>query len=508
MSDNNRKEWSELSAIEKAEVMKIALQSGISDLEGIKTAYNSYANGGSVYINKKDSAPKKRKYVPSDSIKKRISNWEGKAMTGAKDPLSGKFLTNNSFEYEADAFTNALSESVKHQVLSNPNLADNLFSYSYNVGAGAFKNRVVPAIEDYYNGTGAASQIAASMWASGDSKLRGLHNRREEEKAGVRASLYNRGRAEVPSSTEFVNPFSKREENKEILNWAEPFKSRDIARDYVEQNNWDRAVDAYKWDNWPLVPQYEPNEYKNGGGIHIKPSKKGTFTAAAKKHGKSVQAFASQVLAHPENYSTAMRKKANFARNAAKWHGYGGHIYDGTEEESQQMHRPPIVPFTRSKEVIITPDKEYTYYLNTLPDNQRLTPNNEYDSYLYWKLHGKPKDFKEAYAKGMFNYDHSDNGYHANSIAWGKDGIGYFMKPKTHSTVHMETDWFNKGLVAEEGGWQRPETFQEWKDAREFRNSYELVDDPNRPNFYRYQPKKKSLGGHLYDKGSILLDLI
>jgi len=324
MSDNNRKEWNRLSAVEKAEVMKIALQSGISDLEGIKAAYNSYANGGSVYVNKKDSAPKKRKYVPSDSIKKRISNWEGKAMTGAKDPLSGKFLTNNSFEYEADAFANALPESVKHQVLSNPSLADNLFSYSYNVGAGAFKNRVVPAIEDYYNGTGSASQIAASMWASGDSKLRGLHNRREEEKAGVRASLYNRGRAEVPSSTEVVNPFSKREENREILNWAEPFKSKDIARNYVEQSNWDRAVDAYNWDNWPLVPQYEPNEYKNGGGIHIKPSKKGTFTAAAKKHGKSVQAFASQVLAHPENYSPAMRKKANFARNAAKWHADGG----------------------------------------------------------------------------------------------------------------------------------------------------------------------------------------
>ena len=62
------------------------------------------------------------------------------------------------------------------------------------------------------------------------------------------------------------------------------------------------------------------NEYAEGGGIHIAPSKKGTFTAAATKHGKSVQAFASQVLAHKENYSPAMVKKANFARNAAHWH--------------------------------------------------------------------------------------------------------------------------------------------------------------------------------------------
>ena len=58
---------------------------------------------------------------------------------------------------------------------------------------------------------------------------------------------------------------------------------------------------------------------KRYGGIHIKPSKRGTFTAAAKKHGMSVQGFASKVLANKDNYSPAMVKKANFARNASKW---------------------------------------------------------------------------------------------------------------------------------------------------------------------------------------------
>ena len=70
----------------------------------------------------------------------------------------------------------------------------------------------------------------------------------------------------------------------------------------------------------------ELNTFAKGGKIHIKPSKKGTFTAAAKKHGKSVQSFASQVLANKENYSPAMVKKANFARNAAKWHSFGGDL--------------------------------------------------------------------------------------------------------------------------------------------------------------------------------------
>ena len=56
------------------------------------------------------------------------------------------------------------------------------------------------------------------------------------------------------------------------------------------------------------------------GGIHIKPSKRGTFTAAAKRHHMGVQEFARTVLNNRARYSAAMVKKANFARNASKWH--------------------------------------------------------------------------------------------------------------------------------------------------------------------------------------------
>lgn len=57
-------------------------------------------------------------------------------------------------------------------------------------------------------------------------------------------------------------------------------------------------------------------------GIYIKPSKRGTFTAAATKAGSGVQAYAAHVLANPTKFSPALRKKANFARNAKKFkHG-------------------------------------------------------------------------------------------------------------------------------------------------------------------------------------------
>lgn len=69
----------------------------------------------------------------------------------------------------------------------------------------------------------------------------------------------------------------------------------------------------------PFAIGVKSNDYNSGKDIHIKPSKRGTFTKAAKQHGMSVQSFANKVLRNPSKYSAAMRKKANFAHNAASW---------------------------------------------------------------------------------------------------------------------------------------------------------------------------------------------
>ncbi len=52
--------------------------------------------------------------------------------------------------------------------------------------------------------------------------------------------------------------------------------------------------------------------------IKINPKNKGKFTASAKKAGRSVQGQAAAVLADPKA-SAKQKKRANFARNAAKW---------------------------------------------------------------------------------------------------------------------------------------------------------------------------------------------
>ena len=93
-------------------------------------------------------------------------------------------------------------------------------------------------------------------------------------------------------------------------------------------------------DNVSLFDKLE-NAFADGGGIHIDPSKRGTFKAQASKMGMGVQEAASHILAHKENYSPAMVKKANFARNASHWHEDGGYlegqVYDLDEAEVKRL---------------------------------------------------------------------------------------------------------------------------------------------------------------------------
>jgi uncharacterized protein (DUF433 family) len=85
------------------------------------------------------------------------------------------------------------------------------------------------------------------------------------------------------------------------------------------------------------IPDMDTSMYAYGGpmmyaqgGIHIDPSKRGTFKAQASKMGMGVQEAARTILNAPEGkYSPAMRKKANFARNFAK--EYGGYYQMGGE---------------------------------------------------------------------------------------------------------------------------------------------------------------------------------
>lgn len=57
---------------------------------------------------------------------------------------------------------------------------------------------------------------------------------------------------------------------------------------------------------------------KDGDKIHIKKKNRGKFTESANKAGQSVQEHARSVLNDPDA-TPLQKKRANFARNAAKW---------------------------------------------------------------------------------------------------------------------------------------------------------------------------------------------
>ena len=208
--------------------------------------------------------------------------------------------------------------------------------------------------------------------------------------------------------------------------------------------------------------------YKKGG-IHINPKNKGKFTASAKRAGMGVQEYANHILANKDKYSATLVKRANFARNAKRFkHQKGGIIME------------PI---------IVTPDAQYTHFINTLPSNQKLNPESDYYTYKYWVLNNKPKDFNEAASIGMYTWNPEDLSFHANSIAYNPaEDTYYFMKPKHHPTVQFELDWYNKGVNTDDNGNQLPLKRQEKREWKRFRKRYDL---DTLSHDYKYIPKKK-----------------
>ena len=80
---NNKSKWDSLTLKEKSEVMKMAISSGVMDLNNIRASYNSYANGGLmpdnpekklVRVKENDSPTKVASEAVEDNIAKRHIN--------------------------------------------------------------------------------------------------------------------------------------------------------------------------------------------------------------------------------------------------------------------------------------------------------------------------------------------------------------------------------------------------------------------------------------------------
>ena len=147
--------WNELSMKDKADLMKLGIKNGIRDLDTIRSTYNKYGDGG---------------YISSPYIRHKITKWEGTSMR-----------SNKPFNTMDKDFNDSIPSEVRSK-MSQAEL-DALYSYAYNVGTGNFRKRVIPALNNLYNGTGTLQSVQQSMWSKGDTKYRGLRNRRNTERS-------------------------------------------------------------------------------------------------------------------------------------------------------------------------------------------------------------------------------------------------------------------------------------------------------------------------------------
>lgn len=174
------------------------------------------------------------------------------------------------------------------------------------------------------------SDIGKDGWFSNKAKRKYKALKKQQDIARNRALTSYENAAEAADTQSDLNAMASFAAFGGPLGIWEGYGSGAIGYELAKENLGIKALNAANKGRLTSLPNSfespELNTFAEGGKIHIKPSKRGTFTAAAKKHGKSVQSFASQVLANKENYSPAMVKKANFARNAAKWHSFGGDL--------------------------------------------------------------------------------------------------------------------------------------------------------------------------------------
>lgn len=189
--------WDDLNMGDKSRMIKLAVDSGITDLRTIRDVYNSYAEGGVI-----ESAPS-IPYVPSDSIKNYIKSTEafrdkwykdgngidtvGYGFTGKNvKELYPDGMTKEQADEYFDTLTNKFAKRME-QLTPNINLLtqdqkDALFSYFYNIGEGTYSKKS-PKMQQALRDMDWDAVVQNIDAGYNDKKNPGLKKRRDYERA-------------------------------------------------------------------------------------------------------------------------------------------------------------------------------------------------------------------------------------------------------------------------------------------------------------------------------------
>ena len=244
--------WNELSLKDKADYIKKSVNNGIYNLSDIRNRYNMYAEGG---------------YKPSESIKKRITNWEGSSMR-----------TNRSFQAEANDFNRVIPSNIRSK-LSQQQL-DALYSYGYNVGMSNLKKRVLPTLTNYVQGKASNEDVQKSMWASKDNELRGLTARRNIERSlfggnyqtvftGTGGTPHNYGYIANRSSS---NPYQIQNEEWQGKNYLDAYKGLQLSmNDIIGKTKETDIDDLFSTGTGPIISMDNLLSIGNNNAAPVQP---------------------------------------------------------------------------------------------------------------------------------------------------------------------------------------------------------------------------------------------
>jgi hypothetical protein len=270
--------WDRLSMKEKAAMMKVAVQNGITNLSDIRAKYNEFAEGGPIDKDWSYNSWKRQVAEHNGIIPDEDNTYDYEAYFRKYPKEAWKMLSGDPTAHFSDEF-----KTVYHPTFSSKSIGNDGSIYS-----GVRNSKTNP------------QGLVGDTWSPDYHTF-------------------------TMSSDGYRGPVSM-DDRKWYLENAED--------NGVQLREVDGSLPVFDDIPWGGVL---PNVTVTGnkfaeGGIHIKPENRGKFTALKERTGHSATWF-------KEHGTPAQKKMATFALNTRHWkHGIGGNLFE--EAGQMQIGRP------------------------------------------------------------------------------------------------------------------------------------------------------------------------
>lgn len=374
-----RDAWEALSMPEKAEMMKVAVRNGITNLQDIREKYNEFAEGGNIYKEggkkKSSSANPSAQRAMRYFMDKGLTDYQAAGLVGnlmRESGMNPQALNKGSKAYGLAQWLGPRKKALFARYGNNPSL-ENQLDFIWSELNSTHKNglrhlRSSKSAEEaarnamgYYEFSAGPEAAIANMRKYGQdgegsmrkgisfaSNLIGqpvpIYIPKQNEAAqlslqestvpskGFIYTLLNPqvfGIADTPSYTinvpdQTLASGPQVDESSISLYSPEELDRQERMDKLSAFSNVLRMTSPQGSGNVFLdaIGMLTGNAFADGGGIHIKPENRGKFTALKKRTGHSATWF-------KEHGTPAQKKMAVFALNSKHWkHGLGGNLFD------------------------------------------------------------------------------------------------------------------------------------------------------------------------------------